>query len=84
MRSMTSSGFRGTLLNLVRESSDSSNQNVIGVDRGSLPKEKPVHHWIIDKESPNSNKFVTTEIIPQTPPEYTKENLRILNISDIR
>lgn len=58
LQSMSSSGFRQTMLNVMRESEDSSSQGII---RRSHPsKEKMVHHWLVDKDS--TGKFATTEI----------------------
>jgi hypothetical protein len=59
VQSMSSSGFRATMLNLMRESEDSSNTAVIA--RRSHPiKEKAAHHWLVDKTA--SGSFATTEI----------------------
>lgn len=58
VRSMSSSGVRANMLHLVRESSESSNQNVIG--RESLQGEKLVHHWFVDKTA--DDKFTTLEM----------------------
>lgn len=59
LQSMSSSGFRQTMMNVMKESEESSAANII--NRRSSNKEKMVHHWLVDKD-PNGS-FRTTEIL---------------------
>ena len=55
---MTSSHFKANMLNLMRESEDSV--HTVVASRSSFQKERPVHHWMVDKT--NNGSFSTTEI----------------------
>jgi hypothetical protein len=62
--SVSSSGFRNTVANIMRDSSDSS-QNIVLKAPNLLDasQPKPAHHWMIDKEDPNADRFVTYEVL---------------------
>lgn len=62
--SLSSSRMRTSLKNFMRESSSSSNtEGFFGAHRvSSKVREKPVSHWMVDKENPQSDDFTIFEI----------------------
>lgn len=62
--SVASSGFRNTIANIMRDSSDSS-QNIVlkGANILEASQPRPAHHWMIDKEDPQADTFVTYEVL---------------------